>query len=484
MRANYLAVLLACLVASANGNNISVSNISLENLNTTNQTVMIQFTLGWENSWRISTGPSNWDAAWVFVKFRANSGAWTHANLSSSPGVAGGVVKVSSDEVGAMIYRNSDGTGTVTYSNIQIQWDYGENGVSEVDILDVQVFAIEMVYVTPGAFYVGSGGTETNTFYEGGTPNTIFQVKSENAITIDNTSGNLYYQNDNAYAGDNLGPIPADFPKGYQGFYCMKYEVSESQWLGFFNSLTTTQKLNHDLTDSNHKNLNGTSSRNTITWAQGSSDAVSAAPNRGVGYLSKADINAYLDWSGLRPMTELEYEKICRGPIIPTVEEFAWGNADISASSYMLVNDGQADAYISNAATGTGNATYSLTNNSGPLRVGIFPASAQTSNREESGGSYFGIMDLSGNLWESCVSVGNAQGRSYTGLHGDGKLDASGDSDVSFWPINSTGLGYGQRGGGFGDSSNALRTSDRSFAISNIVGAFVSYGFRGVRTDF
>ena len=28
----------------------------------------VTFTIKWDNSWNVTTGPSNWDAVWVFVK--------------------------------------------------------------------------------------------------------------------------------------------------------------------------------------------------------------------------------------------------------------------------------------------------------------------------------------------------------------------------------------------------------------------------------
>ena len=31
-------------------------------------TTSLQFTIQWDNSWRLTTGPANWDAVWIFVK--------------------------------------------------------------------------------------------------------------------------------------------------------------------------------------------------------------------------------------------------------------------------------------------------------------------------------------------------------------------------------------------------------------------------------
>lgn len=49
---------------------------------------------------------------------------------------------------------------------MNLRWNYGANDTS--DIIDVQVFAIEMVHVPQGAFSVGrASGDEAGKFYSG-----------------------------------------------------------------------------------------------------------------------------------------------------------------------------------------------------------------------------------------------------------------------------------------------------------------------------
>jgi formylglycine-generating enzyme required for sulfatase activity len=197
----------------------------------------------------------------------------------------------------------------------------------------------------------------------------------------------------------------------------MKYEISQGQYADFLNTLTATQD------ETRFPNYNG-NYRHGIDGFQGSRKA--AAPDRACNYLRWADGCAYADRAGLRPMTELEFEKICRGPQSVVDNEFAWGNANIASTAYTLSNDGQPTETVSNPANDpTGNAAYGTTAGgtddiSGPLRCGIFATGSST--RITAGANYYGVMEMSGNLWERAVTVANSTGRGFMGLHGNGAL--------------------------------------------------------------
>ena len=239
----FCLIILLPLLLSAN--KIAISNPGLTAQVTVDKYVMVRFNLSWDNSWRASSGPSNWDAAWVFVKYRVSGGDWQHATLHSS-GHSGGTgtsatVTPAADGTGAFIYRSGDGSGAFAITGAQLRWDYGVNGVADNAVVDIRVFAIEMVYVPQGAFALGSGGTETGAFYLYPTTTNTYLVSSEAEITVGTGAGNLYYPNASGYSGDQTGPVPAAFPKGYNAFYCMKYEISQQQYVDFLNSLTQTQ---------------------------------------------------------------------------------------------------------------------------------------------------------------------------------------------------------------------------------------------------
>jgi formylglycine-generating enzyme required for sulfatase activity len=198
---------------------------------------------------------------------------------------------------------------------------------------------------------------------------------------------------------------------------------------------------------------------------------------------------AYADWAGLRPMTELEFEKACRGPLNYVAGEYAWGNENIVSKPYTLKNEGQTDEAVATnyAAAPKGNAAYRRSQHliRGPLRGGIF--STAISTRTEAGATYYGIMEMSGNLWEKPVTLANPAGRRFKGTHGDGALTKDGFADISNWPgyagsKNSGVAGAGSRGGSWYTNATHLRISGRQ--KGGFAGAYRinTTGFRCVRS--
>ncbi len=459
-----LTSLFALGLLATKANNIQVANVALSDQNTASQFSLVNFDVSWENSWRTITNEANYDGAWIFVKFRKkSSNLWQHAtiNATGSTVPAGSVIQTSADGKGVWIYQalpNADFTGNVNYTGAKIRWNYGADSVLNTDSVEIRVFAAEMVYVPAGLFRVGSGGAETNHFFEGST-NNPYKVASEAAITISNTAGNLYYSNDNGIGGDLGGPLPASFPKGYKAFWIMKYEASQQQYVDFLNNLDVARANN----------------RYTAGAITGTHPNLTAAhPERAMNGISVTDVLAFSDWAGMRPFTELEYEKACRGfNQAATPNEYPWGNTTISATT-VLVNTG-----ADNESANNGNANY---NNSvgTPVRTGIYATSAST--RESSGGTFYGIMEMAGNVKEVTIGVGNAAGRAFTAVNGDGNLDMNGDANVSGWP--GTSAGYSLRGGYYAEAPTLLRVSDRYLGSynTNVANRVVFIGMRLART--
>ncbi len=452
-----------CLTASAN--NLRISNVSLETQNDNLNTYQVKFDIAWDNSWRTSTFESNWDAAWVFLKFRElPSTEWQHGEVFSVGHVApsGSTIDPSSDNMGVMIFRDSDGIGNVNFTNAEIRWWYGFN-VPDDAVIEIAVMAIEMVYVPGGSFQLGD-----NDFSQGSFSN--YTVVDEVSIClgceegIQSNTAQMEIADD--FDSQNLEILPDAFPKGYNEFYCMKYEMTQGQWADFLNKLTAAQASTN--------NTNEESVGYGISSSSNSPFKYSAArPNQVIGHLSWHQVAAYADWSGLRPMTELEYEKACRGFANRVSGEYAWGNSYKHHDTYIIINEGMPNEMIQSLPQGTGNLMDPATG-SNLRRAGILAASSVNKTRQETGGTYYGIMEMSGHLSELVINVGTSWGRVYTGLHGDGVLDPNGDHNVDFWPDISgifEAWGVGLRGAGmafFGAQiSNRHKSNDHVKAKTN-----------------
>lgn len=508
-----LTTLLLLFHFSGFANNVAITNLKITGQNKTSHFTYVQFDIHGENYWRTMTSnPYNYDAVWIFIKYRIKSTTdWKHATLAISGHTApsGTNIDTPSDGKGIFIYSNIEGSAsTYSLSGIELKWNYGTDGVSDNDLVEIRAYGIEMVYVPQGTFQLGSGDWEANRFYCQPTSNKTYTVSTENAITVGASIGNLYYGGQ----GDQLGPIPVAFPKGYNAFYCMKYEIGQDQYKEFLNTLTRSQQINRVSSDisgtsvTNNYIMTGT---NTVQYRNGircnttipasptpvtfycdftqdaTPDAANDGQNIACNQLNATDVLAYLDWSGLRPLTELEFEKACRGTAAPVPAEYAWGTSAIATHTYVLINGGGTNEGITagSYSTTVGNALTADTKTAdqGPFRQGIFAANSGNTSRVTSGATYYGIMEMSGNVWEQVISVGNPTGRAFTGTHGDGSLDASGNSNVSNWPTSITGIAL--RGGDLMDSANDwAKVSNRAYGNIHSDVRGNNYGGRGCRT--
>ena len=458
----------------------------------------LQFTIQWDNSWNTALGPGNYDAVWVFVKRQVCGGTqtWNHSLLSTVSGnhsVTGGVLQVDavSDGVGVFIRRSAAGNGNIASSIVTLNLQTAANLVD-----NFQVFGVEMVYIPTGNFIIGDGSSQY-TF---------------NGTTITAATQAAGFANANAYQSSghgSFGALPAAYPQGYNAFYCMKYEVSQEQYVKYLNSLTFTQQIARTnispasatgswpiQTASPNNARNGirimTPGTATTTPAiygcdlnvNGIYNEAADGQNVACNWLSWPDLMTYLDWSGLRPMTEMEYEKVARGSGVPLVaNEYVWGNTTIlQATSGALTNGGQG-AEVS-TASGNGLCAYGSANSTtfGPLRCGFAAGAATT--RVQAGASYYGVMDMSGNVFEQCVGGYNFNYSSFNGLNGDGTITAAGLFNTANWPTAGGGQAGGiARGGSFNSGApGELRLSDRNQMTNNFNQSKQSVvGGRGVR---
>ena len=156
--------------------------------------------------------------------------------------------------------------------------------------------------------------------------------------------------------------------------------------------------------------------------------------------------------------------------------EYAWGSTSITEAT-SITNDGT----VSERGQAGSNITYNNTGAvQGPTRVGSYGSGAMT--RPAAGAGYYGAMDLSGNVWEMLVTVGESTGRLFDGnINGDGVLDTSGNGNQNTWPPPAA-TGAGLRGGSFENTSLYTSTSSR-YLVTNVPSSrLASSGGHGVRS--
>jgi len=392
------SVLLLGAVA-ARADNLKIENVTVSPRDA--RTATVRFDISWDNSWRHE---ANHDAAWVFFKVRVDDKSdWRHVRLAADKVLnpagygqeKGGtlldfIVPDRKDGFLGMFVRRAEyGVGKVAATKVTAVWDLAANqGITKDTKVGVRAFGIEMVFVPEGPFYLGSGGTEPYHFYQytDGTQHTLpYRVTSAGAIPTGQQAGKLWARR-GAQPQDN-GEIPAAFPNGYTAIYCMRFQTClQGQYAGFLSMLDPAQAKERDP-------KNG-----ALSWADGA---------------------AFAAWAALRPMTELEYEKISRGPIEP-----GWDTGDVLNCPSSWDVDGM-----------NGWRTHP----------------------------------------ERPVTVGNAKGRSFKGTHGRGTLALPAD-----WPQEDA-IGAGIRGG-FGMSARPSYRLMAAEAVPERYGRAGLSCLRGVRT--
>jgi hypothetical protein len=421
---NFKSFLLACslvllICAGAFANNMLVQNVTTLGNDAVNKTIQVQFDISWDNSWRDAI---NWDAAWIFMKFKDASGIWQHVQLSQTGFAAGtgtgNTVQLTADKVGCWLYRTGLGSGTFTSTSMQLQWNYGLAGLTSVTGLEVRVFAVEMVYVPEGDFNVAKGfyflrsdGGNSNNFNgffsaPGSNFPVINQRLSPTLSYYDETVATIRIKGDAGIDTNNDGVVDnTSYPIGYSAFYCYKYEMTQQQYADFLNTLTSSQIATLGIPDIG------------ITLNNG--QYFSSQPNFPCGGSNDQRLFAYADWSGIRPMSILEFNKSCYGPYQPIFTTEGCSGAQYPA--------GEVSADPNYCSASPNNVGYLATSNS---------------TRQSSGASYYGIMDLTSvNRIEPVVKLNSF---SFTSENGNGVLSSVGTADVSTWNISPIYIDQGE----------------------------------------
>ena len=493
---------LSFLFSSAN--NIRISG-TVQVSQGTGDTLVLSFPLQWDNSWR---DQFNWDAAWVFLKYKSGAGAWNHVNLcagghrlvngsgqpvpfSYMPGMTG------SNSVGLFIYRNTLEAGNTPEITCQVKCLKSSlGGLTAEQFQNHNAFilaqAVEMVYVPYGVYALGDGRCSNR--FAGSSDGSPVWV--DNEALMNASSQVKVYPVTNNTVGSAL-TIAANYPKGYKGFYMMKYEVSQEQWVYFLNTLTYAQQqeripglsglkrgeyiFGNKSTPDNRNGIlvNGVSEGgNPVIFANNlNNNQVYSEDGDGktiaCNYLSPSDMIAYCSWAGLRPMSEMEYEKASRTlyPEEPPKGGYAWNTTALNNGLSGVSNGGTRRE----GPQGTGNVNSGGGNwKQGPVRNGIFATGSST--QESAGATFWGAMELSGNVREMCYNIGGNSSF-------DGTVTGDGTYNTTKWSATPSYIGV--RGGSFAGADSLLRTSDRTevnyFSALTVNTHDSTVGFRGVR---
>ena len=469
-------VLILALCITSIG--LFANNVQITNLTKSGST--ITFDLSWENSWY--AGLSYHDAVWIFVKQAVNGGpSWQHAHVTSATVDAGYFADIPSDEVGFFVRRLVTGNGTATTS---VSADLtGLVGAFQ----DVKVMAVEMVYIPVGDFYAGDGASQSRIARGDDVLEPVHIISD----LVDLTCGSA--PSDIQYSSGSCTDIPSSFPKGFAAFYCMKYGITQRQYVDFLNCLGRSQQENRVAAD-----VTGTTVTNIYVMAdsptQSKGNVIRCDENIGYGpitfycdrnnngvpneaddgmfracnFLSTADWKAYLDWSGLRPMSFLEIEKASRGPLPPVQNEYSWGSS-LWTNNGTLENAGTESEKWSNSYIDGGISTYA----DDVIRVGAnAPSSGAT--RELSNASYYGVIDLGNNPSDFYIHKDDVL--SFSAVEGDGALNTAGDANVAEWPtLDPTITQYAKL---------SLQTHGISSLTLGTIGNTATGGGRGVRSNF
>lgn len=426
--------------------------------------------VAWDNAWRYDTlEPNNNDAVWIFAKYRNKyEYNWRHLDLTLDkfdPTLSQNLLnyRIHPNKKGIMVWPKNIGDYETIADRIPLP--YHQN-INLKDIAEISLHAIEMVYVPNGNFYVGDGRSNNT-------------LAAKNNLPLLVNSDTLLFRDTGKY--DPKVVLPSTFPNGYQEFYIMKYEITQQQFLDLLNSLTQIQQENLISTsiysNTGKSALSSTfSNRNGIALERPSYNAVPAQygldlNQNGIynedvdgatiacNFLNHQMIFAYLDWAALRPITELEFEKACRGPKQPIEQEFAWGT-NLAVDAKTIINAGlNIESVLEKGSLNEGLSNQNYSPFQSPLRTG-FASTKDNVSRVAAGAGYYGALDLTGNLWELCLALHHNNSFEFSNQSGDGILDNNGFSNEKGW--NTIVTIY--RGGGY---NSGVSSTYRDGAVSD-----------------
>lgn len=479
---NNINVLFYTLLFILVSSSLSATNLQIDNVNYNSVTRQVSFDISWQNSWRLGSNlEDQHDAVWIFVKYQtcdARFEEYQHVRLSTlmndhtiGSSLLANPIDDNQDNTGIMLRRATTGSGDISPTHIVLQ----TNNIPLVDINDIRVHGIEMTFIQEDPFLVGDGLRNRWILREGGDNGNAeadpFLIDSEDAILVGDQAGRLWctpntpslqiFPVEQGFL-DTETEIPATFPKGFESFYAMKMEITQQQYADFLNTISfedftnfypgaappipgTMLEIYSGFPVEHHNVYSLTGDWPTV-------DAI--RPHQAQVWISWNHIRAFLSWAALRPLTDLEYEKICRGTDTPTPFQAAWGDFTNTIPGQRL-NTGTSQETVTNA--GQHGVTSAIFDGDPSkviytMRVGYQGVNGTTRTSLSAG--FYGNLNMSGNVFESYVSLRDAS-MAYEGTWGKGSTNI---------PVDWEGIEATVRGGGWGLVLDwEINISSRSF---------------------
>ncbi|MFA5780596.1 MAG: SUMF1/EgtB/PvdO family nonheme iron enzyme, partial [Elusimicrobiota bacterium] len=386
-------------------NNVQIGSLSFS---ATSTSMDISFTVSQENTIStfsaLGTPEEVKDCVWVFVKYSTNGvgGPWLHCKVStvSAGGATSATLLNTSDKLGAFLFANKN-SSYWSSENVKLRWTVADNGLSVVpSSVTFRVMGIEFAYISTGSFVynvANLGGTTFNNYPGSAGPVTVSSIEHY-PVGASNT-----------------------WPNGFRAFYVGKYELSQRQYADFLNTVDPAGSSGATYYDSTLYNTWEYYIQRDVSRPVGDRYYVQLGRDTlGCNYLSWADMTAYISWAGLRPMTEMEYERAARGRGDSRI--YPWGDTDPTGDTVETKSGTSYDCYLNYA--NWYDTANNLQNQDGPTPVGHYlsglniSGGAVSRTNAQTGASQYGISDLSGCNWEHMINCNSTT----TPLNGDGTL--------------------------------------------------------------
>ena len=474
-------------------NNVQITNISYNSNDNT-----LSFHVSWDNAFRINTDWS--DHVYIFAKYKnANGTSWESVFFEQN-----GHSDDSADMIFSADFNSTlvDGKRLAMRAYHMTSFTSGTQSANctaqladNIDFLNpsFKVFGIEMIQIsnTGNDYYIGDGISQYRWHKGDDTTQAYFwEHSSTGTASVGTGPDDINTTHPDGIAVSTISSHIFRPPNNI-----MKYEISQIQYVEFLNCLNRTAQNNRTATDISGTSITNvfvmTNTPNSPPFTRNGIRCDSTLPNGGpvtfycdyndngipneygdgqniaVNYISGQDLYAYLDWAGLEPLNEIEYEQICRGSFIPVPGEFAWGTSEYYIATIPSGStNGSPDEYVSG---GPMNGPLRMSQN--PMRCGA--AATSETNRQQSGASAYGIMELSGNVAELVISLKTATSFNTNISVGDGVIDMFGNYDEN-WPTAIVSKGFAQNLPGETFTVSQRKELDLSFLARS---AF--YGGRG-----